>query len=270
MGELKLIIQPDVDEVGAAEVLVDGWIGDRPYRFLLDTGAAKTSVLPDDYLATFDSADQDASSGVFAAHREDLITVPNITVGSITRQNFTLTRASQNHPGIRSLIGMDLLKDYVCHFVFEDNRVLVDADDANAPGYAWQDLFLDKRFHPYVEVQFGTAKAHAVWDTGSSITVVDTNFIDNHPALFQTAGQSTGTDSTGASVETPMFLMAECTIGGSIFPAQRVAGVDLAMVNATLEMPMDLILGYPTLSKANWIFDFPHRRWAISKRLSQP
>jgi hypothetical protein len=30
---------------------------------------------------------------------------------------------------------------------------------------------------------------------------------------------------------------------------------------------MDLILGYNTLRQANWLFDFPRRRWAISKRL---
>jgi len=29
----------------------------------------------------------------------------------------------------------------------------------------------------------------------------------------------------------------------------------------------DLILGYSTLSKANWLFDFPRKKWAISKLL---
>ena len=30
---------------------------------------------------------------------------------------------------------------------------------------------------------------------------------------------------------------------------------------------MDLILGYNTLSQANWLFDFPRRQWAITQRL---
>jgi hypothetical protein len=68
-------------------------------------------------------------------------------------------------------------------------------------------------------------------------------------------------------METPMFIMAETTIGGHTFPPRRVAGVDLSQVNATIEVPMDLILGYSTMRKANWLFDFPQRKWAISRWL---
>jgi hypothetical protein len=38
-------------------------------------------------------------------------------------------------------------------------------------------------------------------------------------------------------------------------------------MNASIEIPMDLILGYSTLRKANWVFDFPRKQWAISKSL---
>ncbi len=269
MGELILIIQPDADEVDAAEVLVDGRIGGRPYRFLLDTGAARTSVARDDYTFSYASSEQNASSGVFAPTRDDLITVPSIEVGPIRRKNFTLVRAANPHPGIRSLIGMDLLKDWCCDFRFDENRVLMDANPASGVE-AWQDLLFDARFHPYVDVRFGTAAARAVWDTGASLTVVDTNLIEKHPALFQAAGHSTGTDATGSSAETPMFVMAEAVIGGQTFPPGRVAGVDLAQVNASLEIPMDLILGYSTIRQANWLFDFPRRKWTISKWLGVP
>lgn len=265
MGELKLIIQPDEDEAEAAEVLVDGRVGDTPYRFLLDTGAARTNLLLDDYTAAFERSGTHASSGVFAPASDDLITIPSIEIGSITRRDFTVARAADRQPGTRNLIGMDLLKDYRLHFLFDQDRVLVDPEDAGETNYIWQDLTFDSRFHPYVDVVFGVATAHAVWDTGASITVADVNFIEQHPAFFQAAGQSTGTDSTGAQVETPMFVMAATVIGGQAFPARRVAGVDLAQVNAAIEIPMDLILGYSTIYKANWLFDFPHRKWAITK-----
>jgi hypothetical protein len=38
----------------------------------------------------------------------------------------------------------------------------------------------------------------------------------------------------------------------------------LSAANATLERPMDLILGYPTWSQADWLFDFPSRKWALT------
>ena len=271
MGEFSLIIKPDADEAEAAEIYVDGSAGGRAYRFLLDTGAGKSSVVADEYTTTFASAKQHQSSGVFANSSDDLITVPSIKVGSISRENFTLVRAA-SIPGAgerSSLIGMDLLKDFRLHFFFDDARVSVDADDLGLEvGADLLDLMMDDRFHPYVTVEFGATSAKAVWDTGASLTIVDTNFVRKYPELFQAVGQSTGTDATGAQMETPMFRMTELVIGGQSFAPHRAAGVDLTAVNATLEVPMELILGYSTLRQANWWFDFPRRQWAVTKRLS--
>ncbi len=266
MAELKLIIVPDDDDPDAAGVFVDGHIGGRPYRFLLDTGAARTHVIFDDYTATLSAHAKDESSGVFAKSSDDLIVVPELSVGPISRQDFEVVRLPEGAPERDSLIGMDLLKDFCCHFRFDEARVEIDSQDSFA-GTAFHTLRLDQRFHPYIDVQPGRAMANAVWDTGASLTVVDANFIAQHPDSFEPAGQSTGTDSTGFQMETPMFRMAPAVIGGRSFPAQRVASVDLGRVNATLDLPMDLILGYNTLSKAQWCFDFPRQRWAITQWL---
>jgi hypothetical protein len=39
--------------------------------------------------------------------------------------------------------------------------------------------------------------------------------------------------------------------------------VDLSHINGPLDQPIDLILGYPTLRQADWLFDFPARRWTL-------
>ncbi len=206
MGELKLIIQPDQDDAEAAEVLVDGRLGDRPYRFLLDTGAARTSVQLDDYTSTFSSEATSSSSGVFAPIHDDVITVPSLEIGPISKQNFTLVRSNDPHRSIRGLIGMDILKDYCCHFLFAEQRVLLDADRECGAGRPLQPLFLDQKFHPYIEVHFGAATANSVWDTGAGITIADLSFVQKYPALFEAVGQSTGTDAGGVQVQTPPCL----------------------------------------------------------------
>ncbi len=267
MNEFDLIIQPDAEDADAAEVFVDGAIGGRPYRFLLDTGAARSRVRYDEYTATFASVGTDTSSGVFAGGSRDLVTAPGLALGPISRSDFTLVRAAQGDTGRQNLIGMDLLKDLRCHFRFDEQRVDVDENGAGDDGAAFEELFLDSRAHPYVPVQLGDVTASAVWDTGASMTVVDTNFVARTPGFFPAAGSSTGTDSTGAQQETPMYMMAAATIGGYTFPTQRVAAVDLSYVNATLERPMDLIVGYNLYSKAHWLFDFPRRRWRITQML---
>ncbi len=268
MSGFDLIIKPDDEEdVEAAEVLVHGTIGGRMYCFLLDTGAARTCVTYDEYTSTFDCIARESSSGVFERGGNDLITMPSIELGSIRKTSFTLARTAELGPNAHNLIGMDLLKDYCCHFFFDEHKVSVDPNDGPADGYAFEELLLDSRLHPYVDVHFGDVIAKAVWDTGAGITVVDLNFIERFSTFFQELGQSQGTDSTGAQRETPMFNMATTHIGRHQFPPHQVAGVDLSHVNSTIEVPMDLILGYSTLSRANWLLDFPRRRWAISRLL---
>lgn len=265
MGELTLIIRQDKEEMEAAEVFVDGTVGGNPYRFLLDTGAGMSCIMYDDYTAGFPSAEKRDSSGVFAKSSDDLIIVPSIEVGAISKQNCTIIRTAETNPHIKNLIGMNLLKDYCLHFYFDENRVSVDAND----GFAGKtlDLFVDPKYHPYVDVGFGNLNAKSVWDTGASITVVDMGFISKYPTFFKEVGQSEGTDATGYTMQTPIYLMAQTVIGSYRFPPHKVAGVDLSQANATLETPMDLILGYNTWSKAHWWFDFPRKKWAITKFL---
>jgi len=267
MHDLALIIKQDEDEAEAAEVFVDGTIGANEYRFLLDTGAARSGVMFDDYTSQLKSIETSRSTGLFATRSEDLVTVPSIRVGPISRRDFTLVRAANHFPGANNLIGMDLLKDWCCHFFFDENRVSVTTDEELRADLAFQELLLDSRFHPYIDVQCGTTVAKAVWDTGASLTIVDMALIESQPSCFQEVGESTGTDSTGAEMSTPMFIVSGMSIDNQVFPPHRVAGVDLSHVNATIEVRMDMILGYSTLSRANWLFDFPRKRWAITKRL---
>lgn len=268
MSEFNLIIQQDEEDIEAAEVFVEVSLGAKKYRFLLDTGAARTSVVLDAYTGAFDSLGKSSSPGVFAKSSDDLITLPSFELGPISKKDLTVARATGDGPGLRNLVGMDVLKDFCFHFLFDENRVLVDPTRAAETVDSFQELTVDAKYHPYVDVQLEKVRASAVWDTGAAITVVDTNFVSKHPALFEEVGRSHGTDSSGYSMETPMFIMAATIIGNHRFPPHKVAGVDLSQVNSTLEIPMDLILGYSTLSKANWLFDFPGKKWAITKLLS--
>lgn len=262
MQGFDLIIKPDEEDAEAAGIFVDGAIGGKRYPFLLDTGAAISAITRDDYTSAFDLIGKHRSSGVFSTDDDDLIVVPVIELGPVLKRDFTITRVTDKNPVLRNLLGMDFLKDNSYHFLFDEARVEVDPDEV---AYPFLDLFLGKRFHPYVDVQLGDDIYKAVWDTGAGITVVNLDLIDKHPALFQEAGWSQGIDSGGAIVETPMYTMAAVTIGSYVFPPHRIAGVNLSGLNP--EVPMNLILGYSTLCKANWLFDFPRKKWAITKIL---
>jgi hypothetical protein len=268
MSEFNFIIKPDEDDSEAAEIFVEGRIGDKSYKFILDTGSARTTIQCDDYTSTFDSIKKSSSSGAYGISIDDLITVPYVELGPILKKNFTIARMVENSPDKRNLIGMDLLKDFRCHFIFDKNSVMINPEEEPKIDAAFQDLFLDKKFHPYINVQLGKLIFKAVWDTGAGITIVDMKVIKKYPDLFQEIGKSVGTDSTGIKMETPMFTMGETIIGNMEFAPLKVAGVDFSHMTSSIEVPMDLVLGYNALSKANWLFDFPRRKWAILTMLN--
>lgn len=260
MKMIELRIKPDKNEPEAAEVLVDGKIEGRDYCFLLDTGAACTTLVPDAYIGKLETLNQSIGHGVFSSGEEELVKLTKIEIGPMCKESATVKRLKTNFIGARNSVGMDMLREYSYAFYFNENRVVIDPEIGVVNT---QELVLGKNHHPYVEVFFGGIKAKAVWDTGAGITVVDLKFIKENPEFFEELEISNGTDSTGATQESPMFLMKSPKMANLEFPPHKVAGVDLSHVNKTTEIPMDMILGYSTLNKADWLFDFPNKKWAI-------
>ena len=143
-----LVIELDPEEPEAGSVLVDGSVGGHPYRFLLDTGAATSRVAYDDYTAQYASTGGHPSSGVFATSHDDLITVPSIQIGPISRFNFTVVRAAAGAPHAANLVGMDILRDFRLHVDFTGHRLQVDAPDSLSNDRTWHAMRMGRRFHP--------------------------------------------------------------------------------------------------------------------------
>lgn len=262
-SSIPLLLHEEGHEEGGAEVLVEVEIEGRRYVCLLDTGAATTTLPWDVWTSRMPTVGARGARGALGAVSEDLVTVQSLRLGPITRTAFAVARRAQHQAG-RPLIGMDVLKDYCCRFLM-DRRILV---IERQPAVTEQDLMLDEGMHPYVPVTCGGTVVETVWDTGASLTVVDRGFIDAHPAAFRAAGESQGIDAGGNTATTPLFRMRGMACGGHMFPEHLVVGLDLAFVNKNLTHPMTMILGYSTLRSANWLFDFPSRRWDILSMIS--
>lgn len=262
MNDLELIILPDPEDPGAAQVMVDAIIGDRPYRLLLDTGAAHSSVVLDEHTAQFDVVGEGNVSGLFAVESEDRVRVPSVEMGPIIRKDFVLHRFQSRAEARPGVIGLDILSDYSWQFSFERSRALINPL-VETDRVALNSLTLDSNAHPYLSVRLGDQELHAVWDSGAGVTVVDLAVIKRLPSQFAEVESSVGRDSAGATMETRMFRMQGAMLGGSEFPPHRVAGVDMTAVNSGLAIPMDLVLGYTTIRLADWLIDFPGKTWAL-------
>jgi hypothetical protein len=261
---VSLVIEPDPDDPGCADVMVDGMLDGRPYRFVLDTGGARTYVVADDFLTALTGSGAVRSAGVFAPNRNAMVRVSELVVGPVRATDVEVALIEAAQPGARNLLGMDVLKNFQCHFRFDSATLVID-DAVGADGM--RPLLMDDASHPYVEVTWPGVTANSVWDSGAGITIVDRAFWSEHRGLFEDLGSSVGTDSTGAQVETQTYTVAAPRIGGQQFDPHKVAVVDLSEPNSKLDRPMDMILGYPALRQANWLFDFPRRQWRITSRV---
>jgi hypothetical protein len=257
--ELPLVIERDPDDQDFASVMVDATIAGRPYRLLLDTGAARTQLNADEYTSALLPVGQDTSSASFGGSMtESVVTVTDLAIGPLRLASLEVTRSER---GLGQFLGLDVLGRYCCHFRLGAGVMGLDAPPGTR---ADKDLVLGPRGHVCVEVHWPGASAQACWDTGAGATVVDRAFWLGHPELFEQIGVSIGTDAHGQQSETPLLLMAEPVIGGHTFGQHKAVAVDLSPVNRTLAHPMDLILGYPTIRQADWLFDFPARHWTVT------
>jgi hypothetical protein len=257
MRPIPIIVVPDEDTPGCADVKIDIEVSGRSYRCELDTGAARTTLLSDEYLASLPVSGRDFSAGAFSASTDELVRIPGLSASSLVAGEIDVVRLAPG-PGRSNLLGMDVLGRYCCWFRFEAGVLeLTDSPDpaASLP------LRVDDRGHLYVEPSWNEVSASACWDSGAGITLVNESFYLAHQELFEAAGTTTGSDNSGRRAQTPVHTMAGPVIGGVQFGPSLVAVLDLGPVNAGLQYPMDMIIGYPAYRQADWLFDVPARRW---------
>jgi hypothetical protein len=257
--QVPLIIEPDPDDPGCATVLVDVTIAGHPYRLVLDTGAARSLLEADEYTCGLTPAGQDSSFAVFGGRVTDpVVTITDLAAGPLRVATLDVTLSER---GVVGRLGMDVLGKHCCHFRLDAGVLGLEAPPGSSVEH---ELLMSRRGHVYVEVHWPGISGSACWDTGSGATLVNRDFWLGHPELFEQIGTSVGTDGNGERAETPLLLMAESAIGQRTFGSHQAVAVDLSRVNSTLEYPMDLILGYPTIRQADWLFDFPARRWTLT------
>lgn len=263
MQRVPLILEPDPDDPSGASVCVEGTIDGRPTQFVVDTGAAFTQLAAGAGTAAAGSWGDRTVGGVLGTTSVATAAIGEIRVGPLRVSGLTVGLAPADHPHPRDLLGMDVLARACWIFDFTHGSLGVAIDDVPVDA-AWLPLRRWSATQPSVEVDFGGARAWAVWDSGASTTVLHDAFVRSNPDLFAATGSATGTDSAGHQELTPLVTVAPCRIAGIGFPPTTAAVVDLGALKAAADRPVDLVLGYPVIRHADWTFDFPRGRWTVT------
>ena len=261
MAEVALTYEHD-DDTNPASVLlvVDGSANSEHVRFVIDTGA-KTSSVPDvGSISKLAAIGTDTGLSASAtSSRDDVVIINEIIVGDLTAKAIQASRSEHTR---RPLLGMDVLGRHCCHFQFSNSRL--ELNGAVDSRRATRELARQVNGSPLVDVDFGSVTVQACWDTGASLTVLDAPFAHANPQLVDAGTESSGFDAAGAPMSGTAGILSACRIGGQSFDASACIILDLGQLNATLKTPLNIIVGMPLASRADWLFDFPNNRWCVT------
>lgn len=119
--------------------MMDGYLDDRRYRFVLDTGAVRSQVVTDDYTAQLPLIWTDRSSAVFGASATSLVRLPDLTIGPVSMTDLEVDRVSSDGAWTRNLLGMDVLASQRLQVNFEPHEVAI-AEPTRIEGLSRLDL----------------------------------------------------------------------------------------------------------------------------------
>ena len=261
MSKIALEIVPDPDDEQCAMVQAVGSVNGLETRFMVDTGAARTQIVTSPVLRFGDEVTTHSSNGVFGTSTRPVHRIDRIVVGDLSWREIEVV-VEEAGPHIMPLLGMDLLGQYSLTFDFARAELHI---DERVTAEATFPIWRGAGGHLYVEAQLGDTVAHCVWDSGAGMTLVDQTFWRANQEHFSELGMSEGIDATGATQTTGLYELRGLRLGDRDFAPHHVAVVDLSNVNATLERPMNFILGFPTLRQATWWFDMKHNLWTLGE-----
>ncbi len=259
MAEVPLIIRPDRDGEGYT-VAVDGWLGEQPRRFLLDTGAAGSAAALDVYTSGFPPAGTRDTGGIFSRRPERLAAAPLIRVGPIGRAPFVLALSEMMPPGCQGVLGMDFLGHFRVDLCWPRHLMTIAEPPTSGPP-ARHPINFGAAGHPFIEVLVGEP-AQALVDTGASITLVDAGGRAAHPTRFTPLGQSQGTAAGGTQAAAAAYGLHHLSLAGHTLAPHLVAAVDLSSLDPSRRV--DVLLGATSLMQVDWRLDFPRARWDIA------
>ena len=258
--------------------------GSGPYRFLVDTGAERTSISQE--LA---AALQLPSRGTMRVHSmTEISSVESFLVASLqfgTRE-IRAVRApafSRTHIGADGMLGADALQSQRVLLDFARNEISI-APSVRAPENwpASTVVVIGQRRHGRLVLVDALVEGHRVWvivDTGSEITVANTRLEqllmrrrrtrETHPVLLRSV--------TGGTMMARYTLAREVQIGGVQLRELPIAFADAGPFRQlNLENRPAILLGMDTLRLFERVsIDFGNRRVRLllrpeDRRLGQP
>jgi predicted aspartyl protease len=264
VASVPLSIRAD-DDPGTALLYVTASVDGIEHEFLLDTGASRSRIPRSDRTDAWRIDAPDAASrGVFGSTSSAAqARVPTIMLGSVEAHDVIVDLADEGDT-TPAILGVDVLAGHRVGVRLSSSTLQLDEQAAID---RWRPLARSSRGHPLVEVVWDAVTALAVWDTGAATSVVDADLAASFPGVVTpTGGTGTGTDVHGRESSAAQVRLAPCRIGGRRFTATSAVTVPLAGLAREGDPAFTMIIGYPLIAHADWVFDFRAGMWGFLDR----
>lgn len=220
-------------------------------ELLFDTGAATSQLNQHEINLSQSGVYTKQSHGVKGSIEQQMISIDSLVIGSL-EQPLPEVSLSERH----GILGMDFLKHYCLCFDLGNDQieVLHSLTEGNS-------LRLGPKWHSFIPCEISGKTVWGLFDTGASITIVDSAFASMHPEAFTYLGQEIGTDSTGTKIESDSIQIRSMKIKNYEFAPHLGATADLSFISKASGFDVALIIGTSTIMQKVWEFDYQNKLW---------
>jgi hypothetical protein len=254
-----------------SKLFVNAVLNGRAKKFLLDTGAYRTSVEVDEDNHFLPVLSVSESKGVSGGRTScDLVRFDDFQVAGGPSGKLTLERCPP-HTQVHNLLGIDSLSGRVVEMNFDESRLQVlEAAPANVPMSPMQRSIWG---HLVLPIQIGDRKGVATFDTGAEYTVVNQDLVSERSDLFRPVVvtvdgrdrnvSAPAVDASGQVVGGTLYVIDHLKVGTMDFGRQFVVAMAF-LPEMKKRLSRSMLLGANTIVGANWIFDLKRNRFGAS------
>jgi hypothetical protein len=251
--------------MGSGEILTSCTFGSQDESCKFDSGSQETTVMDSAFFTGFPSrgsAQQGGASGGTISC--DWITIPSLKTADITLKSLQVKRCALpvSSIGINAFQGHTLALDI-------DHSTLTASKVPLGPTAQQTQFIFAPLGQIIIPVVSNAQPSQAVWDTGASLSSVDSTFAAAHPETFTYVQDiQGGTDYTGKPIIMKLYTMKSITIAGVEFDNTNVLAIDFTPVRLGVGDQTEIIVGYNLIRQMNWAFDLRTQRWTAKKAVT--
>lgn len=234
------------------DIVVDG----QNMTFLLDTGAATSSIETNDHTSKYPSKGKTESKGASGkATPCDQIQPDKFAFGGQEVSKPMLKRCDRN------VLGLDMLRNVVFQVDFLKKKLNVLKE--LPAGKASQSIRIISTGHVTIPLTLGGKTIDVLYDTGSDATVIDCQFIENNPKLFSLVRSEDGFDAHGNRIPSKIYKTPSLKVGDLNVNDVEMAAFDFGPFMRGKMEGAPIILGNNVITKGKWSFDLEKSQWTL-------